>query len=1153
MSATVVASRYSIIKELGEGGMGTVYAAYDRLKKEQVAFKQIREQAVDDWLEQNIESKVLLAHEFQILASLKHPHIISVLDFGFTTSESPFFTMSLLEEPQNILEYGRFLSLEQRIDLLLQMLLALAYLHRKGIIHRDLKPDNALVTPDGHLRVLDFGIAVPEQHEHNEATISGTLAYIAPELILGESVSQTSDLYAVGIIAYELFTGRHPFDLSERRLFIQELMSETPDLDVLQTGMRQAGRGGTGYLETRQYEVQQLADIEKISDNEEKTKPDKTENSTVSKVTAADIGEVSEMATGLAYIIGRLLEKDAHSRYQTADEVIQAICNVLGRPFPDDVAIRESYLQAAKFVGREAEISQLRSALEQTVKEKCGSSFLIGGESGVGKSRLLNELRIEALVRGVAVLEGQAVVDHGVHYQVWREPLRRLVLSVELTDIEAGILKTIIPDIEDLIGRKVSDAPALEETGKERLVNTIAAVFRKMDKPVMLVLEDLQWTNESLDVLRAVLPFTSEQPLLIIGSFRSDERPNLPDELSAMTSMHLDRLDNNAIEALSVSMLGEVGKNENVMQLLQRETEGNVFFLVEVVRALAQEAGHLTQIGKMPLPERVFAGGIQQIVQRRLERVPESAHHPLRLTAIAGRQVNIEMLKAVVSDLNVDTWLTECSAAAVLEVVDGQWRFAHEKLREGLIASLEDKSRQELHLQVADAFADLYHDSPDYAQVICEHYEKANAPDKAANWYVPAGVAAQNAYVGARATVYFEKAISYWALHPDRVENFKIEDRISAYLGLGRMYFWQGRYDFAINIFEALRDLAKESDSKDAHAHALTWIAYCRLYQGDADTAQKLLEEAEKVAQNADTTKPLAQVFWIRGIISYMSGDFKGTLELGQQLMAIAEKSGVQNLLAQGNNLLGAVNYALGNYQAAAKNWNKQYEISVTIGDNGPAMAALNNLGLIAEALGDYDAAVVRYQEALRLINRTGIRDQHMLFLSNMGGVEVRRGNYGAAVDQLYEVIQMAQGSSFGQLSETYRFLAEALLAIRQEEEALEAVQQSMALAETAGSPDMIGGAWRVLGQVASTLSQSVNSTPDSDTEYNASECFRKSEEIYQKNGMIGDWARTTREWARHEYHHHDKERGLELWEKSKELFAQVGADLEVKRMEAGM
>ncbi|HRF99207.1 MAG TPA: hypothetical protein PLZ51_28540, partial [Aggregatilineales bacterium] len=122
------------------------------------------------------------------------------------------------------------------------------------------------------------------------------------------------------------------------------------------------------------------------------------------------------------------------------------------------------------------------------------------------------------------------------------------------------------------------------------------------------------------------------------------------------------------IAELSQAMLGEVGTKEQVVHLLQRETEGNVFFLIEVVRALAEEAGNLEEIGRTTLPQSVFAGGVQRIIQRRLNHIPQQMHDVLALTAVMGRQVDIVLLRHLVPHIDINDFLNECANAAVLEV-----------------------------------------------------------------------------------------------------------------------------------------------------------------------------------------------------------------------------------------------------------------------------------------------------------------------------------------------------------------------------------------------------------------------------------------------------------------------------------------------------
>src|SRR5262249_42683909 len=153
----------------------------------------------------------------------------------------------------------------------------------------------------------------------------------------------------------------------------------------------------------------------------------------------------------IAATLLRLLAKLPTDRYQTAEQAIVALSEAIGQAVPaESVAIRESFLQAARFVGRETELKRLVDTLHQA-KAKHGGAWLIGGESGVGKTRLLDELRTQALVQGVLVLRGQNVSEGHSPYQMWRAALRWLCLLTELDDVEASVLKALVPDIDTLL------------------------------------------------------------------------------------------------------------------------------------------------------------------------------------------------------------------------------------------------------------------------------------------------------------------------------------------------------------------------------------------------------------------------------------------------------------------------------------------------------------------------------------------------------------------------------------------------------------------------------------------------------------------------------------------------------------------------------
>jgi len=206
LQTAVIGNRYQLQHVIGSGGMGVVYRAADRLTGQTIALKRVLAPA-DDATGSSTDSRLALAQEFQILAGLRHPHIISVLDYGFDAEKRPFFTMDYLTEAVTILQAGQQLSVNGRLQLVLQMLQALTYLHRRDVLHNDLKPANILVT-NGQVKLLDFGLSATVDKRSSTA---GTWAYMAPEIMRGGSGSAASDLFAAGVITYELLAGKRPF------------------------------------------------------------------------------------------------------------------------------------------------------------------------------------------------------------------------------------------------------------------------------------------------------------------------------------------------------------------------------------------------------------------------------------------------------------------------------------------------------------------------------------------------------------------------------------------------------------------------------------------------------------------------------------------------------------------------------------------------------------------------------------------------------------------------------------------------------------------------------------------------------------------------------------------------------------------------------
>lgn len=945
--------RYILHEIIGSGGMGVVYRATDRLTHNQVALKRLLNSPnllIFDHELSSASFRLSLAHEFKLAASLKHPFIIQVLDYGFDAQQLPFFTMELLERPLTILEVGRRLPLIDRIRLLNQVLHALAYLHRRGIVHRDLKPGNVVVS-DGAVKLLDFGLSTsqfPDSQlsELGASTTAGTLAYMAPEILLGENVGIPSDLYSVGILAYELIAGQHPYNIHDPATLVTQVVGVMPEFENL-PGPK-----------------------------------------------------------ALRRILEKLLQKSPIDRFHSAEAVIAA----LGDAFGDTVTVqlptlRESFLQAARMVGRDREIDVLNDALADLL-QFVGSAWLIAGESGVGKTRLLDEIRTLAMVRGAGVIRSQS--QGGRPFELWMPFFSWLLLFDEyLSSDQQGLL-------HHLLGHTTEyhlDTPSEVNQLRQHLIHLIEHVLEYYQSPLVILLDDLQWAgSESLSLLADMLLLLNKWPLLIVGSYRDEEMPALANQLPQMNLVKLRRLSEEAVRDLSLAMIGNAGANPQVIELIQRETEGNVLFIVEVVRTLAEEYSGLDQIGLATLPQTVFAGGVDATIRRRLDRLDTRDRDLLQKAAVSGHEIDLSILKRLEPRQNIEHWLASCADAAVLEFVDGRWQFVHNRMRTVLVAELGDARLRELHRRVAQIYEQRYAHAPGYYSILAYHWRLAEDTEREIHYSILTGEQSVRRGAFHEGIGYLKRALSLLenrdiSLRDVQHHQVVINDAIAeAHLGLGD-------YKAARHLYRANLILCEQMDDIRGTAMCFSRLGDIAQVLGELDKARKLFERSLAMFEDAQDQPGIVRLLNRLGDIADEVGDTETAKQFYQRSLTVAREIGTDWGKAGASVTQSIPDTDPSDrsvYEASLKQLEQLLEMQRANRNERASADTLYRIADVLVFLERYDEAHDCWQRCATMRRR--LRDAIGVIeaLERLGALSLLRGDMRSARNALFTALQMS-------------------------------------------------------------------------------------------------------------------------------------------------
>jgi PAS domain S-box-containing protein len=617
-------------------------------------------------------------------------------------------TTLVLEDPGGeLLEglLGQPMAVGPFLRLALGLARAVAGLHQLGLIHKDIKPAHLLVNcADGQVRLTGFGIAsrLPRQRQAPDppAVIAGTLAYMAPEQTgrMNRSIDTRSDLYAVGVTFYQMLTGALPFTAADPMEWVHCHIARRP------------------------------------------TPPAE---------------RLPGVPAALSAIIMKLLAKTAEERYQTASGLERDLRRCLtqwedlGRinAFPlgeDDTPDR--LLIAEKLYGRAREVDALLAAFDRVVEGGAPELVLVSGYSGIGKSAVVHELH-KALVppRGLFASGKFDQYKRDIPYATLVQAFQTLVRPLlgkseaDLAHWRETLLEALGPNARlmvDLVAELnlvIGDQPPVPELPPQdaqrrfqRVARRFIGVFAQPDHPLALFLDDLQWLDAAtLDLIEDLLTQADVQHLLLVGAYRDNEvdaAHPLRCKLDAITNV------GGKVTAITLAplahehvgqLIGEAlrctpRRAAPLTQLVHEKTEGNPFFVIQSLYALAEEHllafDHASSCWRWDL-ERIRAKGytdnVVDLMVGKLTRLPAETQRALQVLACLGNVAEIEMVSIVLgtSAEQVEAALWEAVRQELVEHLDGSYRFIHDRVQEAAYSLIPQASRAADHLRIGRLLA----------------------------------------------------------------------------------------------------------------------------------------------------------------------------------------------------------------------------------------------------------------------------------------------------------------------------------------------------------------------------------------------------------------------------------------------------------------
>lgn len=658
MDVPKIFGRYQPINVLGTGGGSRVMLVKDLLDGEVRALKVLLDESAAEGF----------VKEYELLASLDHPQIVKVYDFGQDGSGLRYFTMEYLQGQPLTATVAAHPEPSQVQDIAHQLLSALASIHARGILHADLKPHNMfLVEGDQgrpHLKLLDFGLA-GSRKEKQGSQRRGTLPYMAPEWFTDRDVDFRSDLYSAGVLLFELLTGKPPTTGDTPQEIIQRKLSDdVPDV----AGLRK------------------------------------------------------DCPAPLARLINSLLEREATLRPRSAEEALQ-ILEGTPRGGTDGVI----HLSSLPLVGRERFMASSRGLLETVITSYSGAMQFLVADLGGGRTRVLRELKSMLQREGHRVIEARGVDTNGRSplAQIFFRPYRlEAEVNKQLIARHETALQTLLDtSTQPRDANRDNPVNVLSPQQRTGVVDSLASFLLELASrhPFMLLFDDLHLADTLVQELFLQLGRRiSQSPLLVYATVEAGWMDGRPEFLGLMerpevSQVRLDPLSRDEIGQLVKEMFDLSTERGWLSGLLHDVTAGNPALLNDALESLVAANGLRSDRGRWFVSEAGCHEILQSptgqnrtvtLLQRRLQSLTPLERGLLDAASVLGKELDEPSLLGLVGQASWARDALENLLLKSLLIRDAEdlenLYFAQGRLQEYVLQEIPVEERRALHRRAGE-------------------------------------------------------------------------------------------------------------------------------------------------------------------------------------------------------------------------------------------------------------------------------------------------------------------------------------------------------------------------------------------------------------------------------------------------------------------